>query len=77
LSSNGSASASASLNSMLVSPSASARARPFASLGERLADDVEGHTDQSVVAGRPGGLLAGFQGCEIGNFGRHYGGGLS
>ena len=107
-SANGSASASASWNS-IVRPSAAARGAaaleqrrhvvgrghlaPAARGGERgvavaggdvehrlagaqierlaqlLADDLQGRADDGVVAGRPGGLLAGLDGGEIGRCG--------
>jgi hypothetical protein len=36
-------------------------------LAQGLADDLKRHSDAAEVAGRPGGLLAGLQGIEIGN----------
>ena len=39
-------------------------------LAQILADDLQGGADNGVVAGRPGGLLAGLQGGEIGSRGR-------
>ena len=37
-----------------------------AGFGELLADDLQGGADDGVVAARPGGLLAGLEGVEVG-----------